>query len=94
MLTHLCERGLMWNTINIFMTGLETINESQKTYLIYRFILVQFLILESSASGAPKDLKRHESHYTCLVKQSRGGALDYTSKIKVNDCDRGREVLL
>ena len=84
----------MWNVINIFTAGLETVNESQKTYPKYRFILVQFLMSESSAAGAPKDLKRHESHCAGLVRRVRRGALDYASEIKVNDCDRGRGVLL
>lgn len=94
MLTHLCEKGLMWNAINMFKAGLRIVNESQKTYPKYRFIFVQFLMSKSSISWALKDLKQHESHYVCLVSQPRGGALDYTSEIKVNDYDKGRGVLL
>lgn len=74
--------------IEKFTAGLGTVNDSQKTYLKRRFILVQFLVSESSAARAIKDLKQHENQRTCFIRRPRGGALDNASKIKVDDCDR------
>ena len=82
------------HTIKKFTAGLGTVNDSQKTYPKCRFILVQFLVSESSAARAKKDFNPHESQSACLVRGPRGGALDDAGEIKVSDCNRERDILL
>lgn len=80
--------------IDLFMAGHRTVNDSQKTHPRFRFVRVDFLVLDSSIARANKDLKRHERHCPCPVRRPRGGALDNASEIKVNGCDRERGILL
>lgn len=76
------------------MARFEIINDSQKTYPKYSFIFVQFLISKSFAARPNKNLNWHENHCACLVGQPKREVLNNANKFKVDDCDRGKEILL